>query len=449
LLTPFFVLSHSKGNNEGMSTNPDVVIVGAGLAGLCCARTLHAAGVSFQLLEASDGVGGRVRTDVVDRFQLDRGFQVLLESYPEAERVLDYAALDLKPFEPGALIWFGGHMHRFIDPWRKKGEWRAAYDSPVGSLADKLRLARLRRRLGHTPVDKIFAPPDKSARADRSTREGLADEGFSPVMIEHFFEPFFGGILLDRDLKTSSRMFEFIFSMMAKSRVSVPAKGMGAIPAQIATKLPVNSIRVNSPVEKIDGSMVTLAGGEKIQARAVVIATDGPTAAKLLAGSGAAIPAPASRSVSCFYYAADEPPVAEPILVLAGTRGGTVNNLSVMDAVAPGYAPAGKHLVSVTVLGDYSGKDNELTEEQLNGFVIADLKGWFGPVVRSWRLLKSYRIPNAQPEQLPGSLNPAERPVRLSPATYVCGDHRDNASINGAMTSGRRAAEALLADLSS
>ncbi len=424
-----------------MSANPEVVIVGAGLAGLCCARTLHAAGVSFQLLEASDGVGGRVRTDVVDGFQLDRGFQVFLESYPEAQRVLDYAALDLKPFEPGALIWFGGRMHRFIDPWRKKGEWRAAYDSPVGSLADKLRLARLRRRLGNTPVEKIFAHPEKS------TRQDLAAEGFSPVMIEHFFEPFFGGILLDRDLKTSSRMFEFIFSMMAKSRVSVPARGMGAIPAQIATKLPVNSIRVNSPVEKIDGTTVTLAGGEPINARAVVIATDGITAAKLLAGSAAEIPTPASRSVSCFYYAAEEPPVAEPILVLAGTRGGTVNNLCVMDAVAPGYAPVGKHLVSVTVLGDYSGKDNELTEEQLNGFVIADLKGWFGPVVRSWRLLKSYRIPHAQPEQLPGTLNPAERPVRLSPTTYVCGDHRDNASINGAMVSGRRAADALLADL--
>ncbi len=424
-----------------MSTNPDVVIVGAGLAGLCCARRLHESGVSFQLVEASDGVGGRVRTDVVDGFQLDRGFQVLLESYPEAQRVLDYAALDLTPFEPGALIWFGGRMHRFIDPWRKKGEWRAAYDSPVGSLADKLRLARLRRRLGNTSVEKIFE------RSEKSTREDLAAEGFSPVMIEHFFEPFFGGILLDRDLKTSSRMFEFIFSMMAKSRVSVPAKGMSAIPAQIATKLPVNSIRVNSPVEKINGTTVTLAGGEPINARAVVIATDGITAAKLLAGSATQIPAPASRSVSCFYYAAEEPPVAEPILVLAGTRGGTVNNLCVMDAVAPAYAPAGKHLVSVTVLGDYSGKDNELTEEQLNGFVIADLKGWFGPVVRSWRLLKSYRIPHAQPEQLPGSLNPAERPVRLSPTTYVCGDHRDNASINGAMVSGRRAAEALLADL--
>lgn len=436
----FFASPHSKGNDLGMSTNPDVVIVGAGLAGLCCARTLKAAGVSFQLLEASDGVGGRVRTDVVDGFQLDRGFQVLLESYPEAQRVLDYAALDLKPFEPGALIWFGGQLHRFLDPWRKKGEWRAAYDSPVGSLADKLRLARLRRRLGRTPVEKIFA------RADQSTRAELESEGFSPVMIEHFFEPFFGGILLDRDLKTSSRMFEFIFSMMAQSRVSVPAKGMGAIPAQIATKLPVNSIRVNSPVEKIDGATVTLAGGEQIQARAVVIATDGLSAAKLLAGSGASIPAPASRSVSCFYYSADEPPVAEPILVLAGTRGGTVNNLCVMDAVAPGYAPTGKHLISVTVLGDYSGKDNELTEEQLNGFVIADLKGWFGPVVRSWRLLKSYRIPHAQPEQLPGALDPAERPVRLHATTYVCGDHRDNASINGAMTSGRRAAGVLISD---
>jgi protoporphyrinogen oxidase len=416
-----------------MTTKTDVVIVGAGLAGLCCARKLQEENVSFQVVEASDGVGGRVRTDHVDGFLLDRGFQVLLENYPEARRVLDYPALDLKPFEAGALIWFAGRMNRFMDPWRTKGQWRAAYDSPVGSLFDKLRLARLRSRLKGESLEKIFSRPEQPTRAE------LLEAGFTPVIIEHFFEPFFGGIMLDRDLGASSRMFEFVFSTMSSGRVSVPAKGMGAIPAQIASKLPPNALRVNSAVEKVEPNKITLAGGEEIEARAVVVATDGPSASKLVTG----VPAVASRSVCCFYYSADEPPINEPILALAGARGGTVNNLCVVSQVAPGYAPGGKSLISVTVLGNPA-----LTEVQLGGFVIADLKGWFGPVVRSWKLLRSYRIDHAQPDQRLGALTPIERPVRLSPGLYVCGDHRDTASIHGAMLSGRRAAEALIADLS-
>jgi phytoene dehydrogenase-like protein len=415
-----------------MTTKADVVIVGAGLAGLCCARALAEAGVQFQVVEASDGVGGRVRTDHVDGYSLDRGFQVLLEDYPEARCVLDYRALDLRPFDPGTLIWFGGRVHKLVDPWRTKGEWRAAYKSEVGTLGDKIKLWRLRSRLMNAPLEKIFARPEQATRAE------LNEIGFSKMFTERFFEPFFGGIMLDRDLKPSSRMFEFVFSMMSSGRVSVPAKGMGAIPAQIASKLPPNALRVNSPVEKVAADKVTLAGGEEIAARAVVVATEGPTAAKLVTG----LKPVASRSVSCFYYAADEPPVKQPILLVAGARGGTVNNLAVMSQVAPGYAPDGKSLVSVTVLGNPA-----LTEAQLGGFVIADLKGWFGPVVRSWKLLRSYRIDHAQPEQLPGALDPIARPVNLAPRVYVCGDHRDTASIHGAMYSGRRAAEAVVADL--
>ena len=104
-----------------MATSADVLIIGAGLAGLCCARRLAEAGVTFQIVEASDGIGGRVRTDEVDGFLLDRGFQVLLTAYPEARRVLDYSRLDLKPFSPGALSWFAGRMNRLVDPWRTPG----------------------------------------------------------------------------------------------------------------------------------------------------------------------------------------------------------------------------------------------------------------------------------------------------------------------------------------
>jgi phytoene dehydrogenase-like protein len=415
-----------------VKSSADVLIVGAGLAGLCCARRLAEARVSFQIVEASDGVGGRVRTDELDGFLLDRGFQVLLTAYPEARQVLDFGALDLKVFFPGAISYFAGRMNELVDPWRKPGMWLVALRSDFGVLSDKLRMARLRSRLMRTSIEELFGRPE------RSIKDALIAEGFSQEMIHRFFRPFIGGIVLDGELKSSSRMFEFVFKMLAEGDTAVPARGMGAIPAQLAAKLPRDAVRLNAKVESLHENEITLYGGETLEARAIVIAADGPAAAHLVGEAE-----PASRSVTCFYYAADEPPVAQPMLVLNGDGAGPVNNFAVMTQIAPSYAPPGKHLISISVLGI-----QELTDAQLGGFIIAQLKNWFGPVARSWRFLKSYRIPHAQPQQFPGALEPPERPVRVRPGVYVAGDHRDNASIHGAMRSGLRAAEAVLRDLS-
>ncbi len=415
-----------------MSSSPDVLIVGAGLAGLSCARALHEKNVTFQILEASDSVGGRVRTDKVDGFLLDRGFQVLLTAYPEAKRLLDYPRLDLKPFTHGALSWYAGRMNSLVDPWRNPGAWWTALRSDFGSLPDKLRIAALRSRLRRTSIDNIFKGPD------RTTKDTLQSAGFSKELIHRFFRPFLGGILLDGELQSSSRMFEFVFKMLSEGDTCIPAQGMGAIPAQLAEKLPPNSIRFSTHAESLHESELTLTGGETLRARAIVVAAEGPAAAHLVGEVE-----PASRSVTCFYYSADEPPVALPILVLNGDGAGSVNNMSVISQVAPSYAPVGKHLVSVTVLGTQA-----LTEVQLGGFIIAQMKNWFGKVAGSWNLLRSYRIVHAQPQQFPGALEPPHRPVRTRPGVYVCGDHRDNASINGALLSGYRAAEAVWSDLS-
>ena len=414
-----------------MSSSPDVFIVGAGLAGLCCARELHAHDVSFRILEASDGIGGRVRTDEVDGFLLDRGFQVLLTAYPEAKRALDYSRLELKPFLPGVLSWYAGRMNKLVDPWRMPGAWKEALQSEFGTLADKLRIARLRSRVRRTSIEDIFRRPE------RSTKDALVAEGFSSEMIHHFFRPFLGGILLDAELKSSSRMFEFVFKMMSEGDASLPARGMGAIPAQLAEKFPGDAIQLNSRLEALHENELTLAGGETLRARATVIAADGPAAAHLVGEVE-----PASRSVTCFYFAADEAPVVEPILVLNGDGAGPINNFAVVSRIAPAYAPTGKHLISVSVLGIH-----QLTDAQLGGFIIAQMKNLFGKAASAWQFLKSYRITHAQPQQYPGALEPPQRPVRIRPGVYTCGDHRDNASINGAMASGRRAAEAVLSDL--
>jgi phytoene dehydrogenase-like protein len=414
-----------------MASSPDVLIVGAGLAGLCCARELQAKGVSFQIIEASDGAGGRVRTDAVNGFLLDRGFEVLLTAYPEAKRSLDLPRLELKPFLPGVLSWYAGRMNKLVDPWRMPGAWKESLRSEFGTLLDKLRIARLRSRLQGSSIEEIFARPEKS------TKEALQGAGFSSEMIHRFFRPFLGGILLDGELKSSSRMFEFVFKMLSEGDTVLPAKGMGTIPAQLAEKFPAGAMRLNARVEALHENELTLAGGETLRGRAIVVAADGPSAAHLVGEVE-----PASRSVTCFYYAADEPPVAEPLLVLNGDGAGPVNNFAVISNVAPGYAPPGKHLVSTTVLGTH-----QLTDVQLGGFVIAQMKNWFGKVASTWQFLRSYRIVHAQPQQFPGALEPPQRPVRIRPGVYVCGDHRDNASIHGAMASGRRAAEAVLSDL--
>jgi phytoene dehydrogenase-like protein len=415
-----------------MSTSPDVLIVGAGLAGLACGRHLADAGVSFQILEASNGIGGRVRTDEFEGFLLDRGFQVLLTAYPEAQRTLDYHSLELRKFAPGALSWFAGRMNKLVDPWRTPGAWTEALRSEFGGFFDKLRILRLRSRLRGSSIEQIFKRPE------RPTKDALVSAGFSEEFIHRFFRPFFGGILLDGDLKSSSRMFEFVFKMLSEGDTAVPAGGMGAIPAQLASHLPADSIRLNARAESLHENELILTGGESLRARAIVVAADGPAAAHLVGEAE-----PASRSVTCFYFSADQPPVACPLLVLNGDGAGPVNNFAVMSQVAPSYAPPGKSLVSVTVLGT-----QQLTDQQLGGFIIAQMKNWFGPAAGSWRHLKSYRIPHAQPQQFPGALEPPQRPVRVRPGIYLCGDHRDNASINGAMLSGRRAAEAVLRDLS-
>ena len=295
---------------------PDVVIVGAGLAGLACAIRLHEAGASVRVLEASDGVGGRVRTDVVDGFRLDRGFQVLLTAYPETRRVLDYAALDLKPFLPGALVRRSSHFHELSDPWRQPGRAWRTLTAGVGTVFDRLRMARFRGRTGRGSLAELFGRPETSAM------NRLHAEGFSTEMIDAFFRPFFGGILLDRSLSASSRMLEFVFRMLAEGDVAVPALGMGAIPEQMSRRLPGGTVRLGARAASASPREVRLDSGETIAGDAVVIATEGPEAARLTG-----LPAPGSRPVTCLYFAAEKAPVRDPILILDGDGTGPVNNL--------------------------------------------------------------------------------------------------------------------------
>jgi len=403
-----------------------VLIIGAGLAGLACARELNARGVACTILEASDRIGGRLGSDRFDGFILDRGFQVFLEGYPEAQRVLDYAALDLKRFDPGAIVHWNGKQYPLVDPRRRRAAALRTALSPLATWRDKLSVLRLIR-------DTAAGP-----RAPHESTQKRLESYFSPVVIERFFRPFFGGVFLDSSLSTSSRMFDLTFRFFATSDTALPANGMQAIADQLVGRLTDTTILLNATVVAIEGSMVRLTEGQRFGGRAVVLATDAGAASHI--ASWADVPrARRWASTTCVYFSAPQSPLQSKLLVLNGDGpyDGPINHLCVPSDIAPAYAPPGKALICCSAIGfDHAGIESRAIDQ---------LRNWFGPQVDDWEHLRTYRIPHALPDQSVSAYEPVERPARVGQRLYICGDHCDFASINGALRSGRRAAEALLA----
>lgn len=406
----------------------DVVIVGAGLAGLAAARTAAAAGLEVVVLEGSDGVGGRVRTDVVDGYRLDRGFQILLTAYPELARWVDLDHLALAPFEPGALVRVDERFHRVGDPLRRPQDLTATLRAPVGPLGSKLRILALVASVRLTPGPRL------ARRPDRTTQARLEHFGFAPEMIERFFRPLFSGIQLDPDLEVSSRRFDLIWRMLAQGDAAVPAAGMGALPELIADGLADDRVRLGHPVERLDGTSAVLADGTRVGGRALVVATDGPTAARLTG-----LPDPGSRPVAAVWYGAPVAPRRGAVLMLDGDRSGVAPNVAVMSEAAPSYAPPGRSSIVAAVPGP------DALDEGLVPAVGRQMRRWFGPQTDDWDVLRVDVIPHGQPDQRPPL--DARRHVALGEGRYVCGDHRDTASIQGALVSGRRTGALVVRDL--
>ncbi|WP_440104982.1 NAD(P)/FAD-dependent oxidoreductase [Streptosporangium sp. H16] len=402
-----------------------VVIVGAGLAGLACALRLRSAGVEVRVVEAADEVGGRVRTDVVDGFRLDHGFQVFNTAYPEAARVLDVAALDLRPIPSGLISFDRGRRERLMLPWRHPGQALSGLLADVGSPADKAALAALTAR------DLLLPASLLRGGRERTTREELRHWGVSPKMVEKLIRPFLSGVVLERELETSSRFFHLVWRAFARGTVGVPALGMGEITRQLAARLPEGALAPGTPVLAVTGEGVETAGGATIPARAVVVATDPAMAATLCPG----LEIPAMRSVTTFYHAASRSPMDDPTQIV-DAEGHITDTLVISDA-APEYAPPGRALVSTSVLGVLSDADEPRVRARLSQIYGTDTSGW--------EHLATYAVKGALPAMVPPFR--LRRPVRLAPGRYVCGDHRDTGSQQGALVSGRRAADAVLADL--
>jgi phytoene dehydrogenase-like protein len=421
------------------SPQPHVVIVGAGLAGLTCARHLHKQRVRVTLLEASDDVGGRVRSDKVDGYTLDRGFQVLFDQYPAVRRNLDLKALRLQPFDPGAIICRDGYRTVLTDPLRDRNwrDLREAFRTGTIPLDDKLRVLRLALQSRDTEHDQD-AEPD-----DRSTIAFLREYGFSDDTIDSFFKPFYGGIFLERALTTTAAAFRFYFRMLATGQTTLPADGIGAITKQLAAPLQQAGViwtnaRVESLIKEGDRVVgVRLADGEELRSDAVVLATDAPTAAKL---ADLAVP-DGVQQTTAIYFAGTQPLYKGRKIVLNANADAFVNNAQLLSNVAPSYAPPDRHLLSAAVLGDPQMDDDALADAVRN-----DLRRMFAGNARAlaaletYDLLRVYRIRYAQFTQLPGIYSRLPGNTTHTPGLYVAAEWTEASSINGAMTSGERCA---------
>ncbi len=426
------------------STDSPVVIIGAGMAGLTCAVYLKQAGIDALVLDAADGVGGRVRTDLVDGFRLDRGFQILLTAYPEARRLFNYAALDLQRFRSGALIRdqdsAASPWMTLLNPFQEPFSVFQTLASPVGTLSDKLRIFELMRRTQELSTNELFR------QTPTTTLALLHEIGFSDRMIDRFFRPFFGGVFLEDALTTSSNFFEFCFRMFFSGDAAVPARGIGAIPEQLAGRLSPGQIRLKTLVWRIDGNTVVLDSGETLTAGAIVLAVDAAQATVLLNTTGGGDTAPTERSfnrTTCTYFSAPNSPDSIPkkkLLMLNSNRSSAVHNLAVMSDVAPDYAPTGQTLISVSTQGLETVNEVALTER-----IQRELTDWFGAQVRTWRHLRTYHLPYALPSYSPlldGSITTC--PLKLTESLYQCGDQTAYPSLNAAMQTGREVAEMIL-----
>lgn len=425
----------------------EVIIIGGGLAGLACANRLGEAGVPFTIVEAADDTGGRVRSDVVNDFILDRGFQVFPTAYAEAARVLDFEALELHPLMAGLLIRRRGRFLRMVDPYRHPQELLRMLGTGVFNLLDKARSDMLRGVLIRGTDAEHWSKPEVA------TLEFLRKRGFSAGMIEGFFMPWLRGVYLEDALSTSSRMFSFIYRTFALGEACLPSNGMRSVSRQLSAKLPDGRVRINTRVSGVrpsggkTGYYVTTDSGEDIPAAAVVIATEGPEAIRLLNGAARKAPAPdsfrppGSCATMCLYFSAPTPPYEEPIVAVNGENRGILASVAVPSNVSTTYAPPTLDLICVNTVGLHRADDRGV-EDMVRG----ELREWFGRQCSDWVLLRLYRIPHALPAQPVGWLDPPQRPVRVEPGLYVCGDHRDNASLDGALTSGRRTADSFIAD---
>ena len=401
--------------------SPSIHIIGGGISGLIAARVLEEHGLSATIIEASDRLGGRVKTDVVDGYSLDHGFQVLLTAYPAAKKYLDFDALELQEFLPGSAIFKNGKQKIIGDPLRNLSLLLPTLFSGIGTVNDKLKILALNRRLKKKSIQNIFA------EKEQTTHVYLENIGFSEAIITDFFTPFFSGIFLENKLETSSRMFEFVYKMFGEGNAALPKDGIQAIPKQLFEKLKSTTIIFNTKVKSVENGSIKLESGETLKSNFTIIATQASGLVSNLKNQ-----ATQWKSCDTLYFEVAKREIKKPLIGLIAMHNALINNIFYHTSLQTS-ATATKELLSVTVVD----KQN-LTNRQLVTEVQKELKELCN--IDSCTFIKQYNIPMALPnlQDIQYEMLPSE--TRLTETIFLAGDTQLNGSLNAAMIAGERAA---------
>ncbi len=407
-------------------TNQDknIYIIGAGVSGLIAAQNLEQKGYVPTILEATGYIGGRVRTEIIDGWILDVGFQVLLDAYPMSKKYLNYADLDLQRLSPGARIYTDNDSFIIGDPLRDISMLFPTLFSSIGSMRDKLKIFQLNLRLKNTPITTLFNKKEKT------TLSYLQYLGFTDKIITQFFKPFFSGIFLECDLHTSSRMFEFIYKMFAEGFATLPKAGIGAIAKQLAGQLKTTQIQLNNEVQKVTTDFITMASGDQYPYDVCIVATD---PSSFLEGYSVK-----NKWKTCdtLYFSVRVTDVPPPIIHLSALSDTLINNIFYPTSVQRGPDPH-HQLLSVTVV-----KQHSFSSEVLVSQVKGELEKYFS--ITKVKFIKHYAIPRALPDLGSVSYEPNLDLMAYEDKLLLCGDHTANGSLNAAMISGEIAAHEVL-----
>ena len=401
--------------------SPSIHIIGGGISGLIAARVLEEHGLSATIIEATDRLGGRVKTDVLDGYSLDHGFQVLLTAYPAAKKYLDFDALALQEFLPGSAIFKNGKQKIIGDPLRNLSLLIPTLFSEIGTVNDKLKILALNRRLKKKSIQNIFA------EKEQTTLAYLENIGFSETIITDFFIPFFSGIFLENKLDTSSRMFEFVYKMFGEGNAALPKDGIQAIPKQLFEKLKNTTCVFNTKVKSVENGSIILESGEIIKSNFTIIATQASGLVSNLKNQ-----ATLWKSCDTLYFEVTKREIRKPLIGLIAAPNALINNIFYHTSLQTS-ATATKELLSVTVVNRQN-----LTNKQLVAKVQKELKELCN--IDSCTFIKQYNIPMALPklQDIQYEMLPSE--TRLTETIFLAGDTQLNGSLNAAMIAGERAA---------
>ena len=403
-------------------------IIGAGVSGLIAAQILENYGYHPTIIEASNSVGGRVKSDVVKGYSLDRGFQVLLTSYPAAKKYLDYDGLALQKLLPGATIFKNGKAQTIGDPLRKLSLLFPTLLSSIGSLADKVNILKLNARLKKKKIPAIFKTEEKT------TLQYLKDFGFSNEIITDFFKPFFSGIFLEPNLETSSRMFEFVYKMFGEGLAVIPKNGIQAIPNQLKNKLRQTKIRLNTAVKQVKNNLIILEDGEEIKSDFTIIATEASALISNLKNQETQW-----KSCDTLYFECEKRAINKPLIGLISDENALINNIFYPTSVATN-ALGNKEILSVTIV-----KKHHFNEAELIAKTTAELKTFCE--ISDLRFLKRYQIKKALPQLSNIQYELSSTETQLNSSLFLAGDQLLNASLNAAMIAGERAAMGVIKTL--